>query len=33
MCGDRALRLNRLNLLAALVNCLRKLADFDALQI
>jgi glycyl-tRNA synthetase beta chain len=33
MCADKALRQNRLNLLAGLVNCLRKLADFDALQM
>ncbi|MDR1241688.1 MAG: glycine--tRNA ligase subunit beta [Deltaproteobacteria bacterium] len=33
MCEDKTLRLNRLNLLAGLVNRLRKLADFDALQM
>jgi glycyl-tRNA synthetase beta chain len=33
MCEQKSLRRNRLNLLAGLVNCLRKLADFDALQM
>ncbi|MDR2892187.1 MAG: glycine--tRNA ligase subunit beta [Deltaproteobacteria bacterium] len=33
MAEDKELRHNRLNLLQALVNCLRKLADFDALQM
>ncbi|MGE4506312.1 MAG: glycine--tRNA ligase subunit beta [Desulfovibrionaceae bacterium] len=33
MCEDEALRLNRLNLLAALVERLGRLADFDALQV
>ncbi len=33
MCEDSALRLNRLNLLKALVDRLAKLADFSALQV
>jgi len=33
MCDDKALRLNRLNLLKALVNRLGRLADFNALQV
>jgi glycyl-tRNA synthetase beta chain len=33
MCDDAALRLNRLNLLRALVGRLGRLADFSVLQI
>ena len=33
MCDDAAVRLNRLNLLKALVNRLGRLADFNALQV
>jgi glycyl-tRNA synthetase beta chain len=33
MCDDAALRLNRLNLLQALVSRLGRLADFSVLQI
>ncbi len=33
MCDDKALRLNRLNLLGGLVEQLSKLADFSALQV
>lgn len=33
MCDDEALRVNRLNLLKALVNKLGRLADFSALQV
>lgn len=33
MCDDEALRLNRLNMLKALVDMLSRLADFNALQV